>query len=333
MKVFLTGATGLAGAHTAIELLKHGYSLRMLVRNVAAAEQWFAKQGYENLDFVQGDMLDAACVEQAMQGCDAVIHAAAVIDLEAKNKQATEAKNLQGVENVIGAACKLGMKRIIYVSSITVIFSSEVTLLTEDREPTESQDPYTNSKVRCELRVRALQEQGYPVTISYPSAILGPDDPKLSQSNEGLMLLYRDFVPNTSSGMQIIDARDLAIAHRLMLEAPLESDLCQQRYIVGGHFLNWKQFAAVAQAAGGDKVSSIYLPAKLFRGLGLLFDLIRKVIPISYPISYEAAVMVTKMPECDSSKLVSKTGITFRPIEETFTDTLAWLKQAGHLTK
>lgn len=333
MKVFLTGATGLAGAHTAIELLKHGYSLRMLVRNVSAAEQWFADKGYENLDFVQGDMLDAACVEQAMQGCDAVIHAAAVIDLEAKNKLATQTKNLQGVENVVAGACKQGIKRIIYVSSVTVIFSSNIDRLDEDREPTVSQDPYTNSKVLCEQRVRTLQEQGYPVTISYPSAIFGPDDPKLSQSNEGLMLLYRDFVPNTSSGMQFVDARDLALAHRLLLESPLEEDRCQERYIIGGHFLNWKEFAAAIQAAGGDKVGTIFLPAKLFRGLGLLLDGIRKVIPINYPISYEAAVMVTKMPVCSSNKLIKKTGISFMPLEQTLTDTLAWLKKSGHLKK
>lgn len=331
MKVFLTGATGLVGAHTAIELLSHGYQVRMLVRKPALAEQWFAQQGFNNVDIVQGDMLNQSRVESAMQGCDAVIHAAAIIDLDTSAKQETIKKNLQGVENVINTACRLGIKKIIYVSSITAIFSSDSSILNENRPVSENQDPYTRSKVICEEHVRELQQQGQPVIITYPSGIFGPDDPKLSQSNEGLMLLYRDIVPITGSGMQFIDVRDVAKAHRLLLEADLDEDKTQERYVLGGHFLPWADFANALQAVGHKKIRRIYLPGALFRGLGRLLDIIRLLVPISYPISYESAVMVTKMPECSSARLQQKTGMEFIPYEETFADTLQWLYKEGYL--
>lgn len=331
MKVLVTGATGLVGAHSALELLKQGYQVRMLVRNPAVAQQWFSKQGMDEVELVKGDMLDAASVENAMQGCQAVIHAAAIIDLSAQNKEKTIQQNLQGVDNVIGIACRLGLEKIVYVSSITVIFGANQGELNEDFPITQNQDPYTQSKTLCEERVRELQQQGYPIIITYPSGIFGPDDPKLSQSNEGLMLLYRDFVPLTTSGMQIIDARDLAIAHRLLLEAPMHEDRSLERYVVGGHFLTWKEFAGVLRSVGRKKVKAIYLPGALFRGIGILLDTIRKVVPINYPVSHEATIMVTQMPRCSSARLLNKLDMRFRPIETTFKDTLDWLYQEKYL--
>lgn len=331
MNVFLTGATGLVGAHTALELLKNGHHVRMLVRNRGVAERWFAKYGLTDLDFIEGDMLDSAVVERGMQGCDTVVHAAAVIDLDARNKDATQSKNVQGVDNVIGQACRAGISKILYISSISAVFNAKLTELDENQPVSVNRDPYSRSKALCEQKVRDLQAQGYPIIITYPSGIFGPDDPKMSQSNEGLMLLFRDFIPHTSSGMQFIDVRDLAKANRLLLEVSLSEDKTQERYMFGGHFLTWREFSRSLQNLNIKKIRTIIVPGVVFRVLGFALDGLRKFVPINYPITYESALIVTQMPPCNSQKLLAKTGMQFTPAEQTLKDTIEWLYQEKHL--
>ena len=94
MKIFITGATGLIGANSALELLQAGHEVRLLVRNKTAAEQYFAQHGHQLDDFVVADMLDKAAVKQGMQGCDAVLHCAAIVDLDPRHAEKTIQTNL-----------------------------------------------------------------------------------------------------------------------------------------------------------------------------------------------------------------------------------------------
>jgi uncharacterized protein YbjT (DUF2867 family) len=68
MKIFVTGATGFVGSHTALELLDAGHELRMLVRNIDAAKEYFAQRGYELNDFVIADMCDKKVVLEGIEG-------------------------------------------------------------------------------------------------------------------------------------------------------------------------------------------------------------------------------------------------------------------------
>lgn len=94
MKVFVTGATGFVGAHSARALLDAGHELRLLVRNPDAAQRYFSRHGYAVNELVTGDIRDAATVSAAMQGCDAVLHAAAIVAMEPSRAQEMYENNL-----------------------------------------------------------------------------------------------------------------------------------------------------------------------------------------------------------------------------------------------
>ncbi len=331
MKVFITGATGLVGAHTALALLHANYSVRLLVRNKAAAKAYYLTHGFDLDDFVEADMLDREAVQEGMKGCDAVIHSAAIVDLDARHAQKTQQTNLQGIESVIGSACELGIEKIIYVSSMSIYYDFTQPLLHEQSPLADVQDAYSYSKKLCELRIRELQSQGHPIISTYPSAVFGPDDPKLAESNSALVEFYHSIMPITSSGMQFIDARDLGIAHRLLLEADMAADKTEERYILGGIFTSWKDLADMLDKAMPKKLLRVPIPGALFRGLGVLFDLARKLFPIAYPISKECTRIVTQLPPASSDKLFAKTGMSFRASQVTLNDTVEWLRKAGHI--
>ncbi|MGJ8686178.1 MAG: NAD-dependent epimerase/dehydratase family protein [Spongiibacteraceae bacterium] len=331
MRVFVTGATGLVGAHTALALLQAGHELRLLVRNRAAAERWFAAQGYQLDDFVVADMLDRDAVLTGMAGCHAVVHAAALVDLNIKNAEQTLTKNLAGVDNVVGGAHALGIKKILYVSSMAVLIDPRHEVLHEELELAEAKDAYARSKRMCEEKIRDWQEAGAPIITTYPSGVFGVEDPKLSESNMALLKFLTLLVPLTSSGFQFVDARDLGRVHTKLLELPLPSDRCKARYITAGHFLPWQEFAQLLDVATNKRLTKVPLPGAIFRMLGWLFDASRRFISIEFPISREAMMLVTQLPPADSSRLLAVVDNAYRPALETLVDTSRWLLASEHI--
>ena len=326
MKIFITGATGLIGAHTALELLNAGHEVRLLVRNAQAAKDYFLQHGHTVNDLVVSDMLDKDAVKESMKGCDAVVHIAAIVDLDARNAKKTKSTNLKSIDSVVVSACELGIKKILYISSMSVFYNFTLDGINEETPLADVKDAYSLSKKLCEVRIRELQEQGMPITTTYPSMVLGPDDPKLAESNSALIKFMTSIMPVTSSGAQFIDTRDIAIAHRLLLEADTSSNPCNERYIMGGNFISWAEFAQLLESAAGKKLLKLPLPGSVLRFLGVAFDVCRKAFPIAYPISAEAMKIVTQLPPASSEKLLAKTGMQFRPSKDTINETVTWMR-------
>ena len=327
-RVLVTGATGLAGSHTVRALLDAGHRVRALVRNPDKARRVF--KGQEGpLENVPGDINDITSVRNALSGCDAVIHCAAIVSINAPSPETLIETNVSGVHNVVGTAVEQGLERIIHVSSLATLFRGDGTTISESSEPQESKHAYGHSKTLAERYVRQLQAEGHPVKITYPSAIIGPDDPGLTESMVGIQTWIRDFVPLTTAGMQFIDARDLAIAHVRMVEA----EPGPGRYLVAGTFLPWLEIANVIEATTGRRPRTIRFPAPLLRGLGRLLDLIRYVIPVELPLSAEAAKYVTKWDPVPNSKALEAMGVRFRDVSESIGDAARWLREAGYLDR
>ena len=326
--VLVTGATGLVGSHTVRALLDAGHRVRALVRNPDKARRVF--KGQEGpLENVPGDINDITSVRNALSGCDAVIHCAAIVSINAPSPETLIETNVSGVRNVVGTAVEQGLERIVHVSSLATLFRGDGTPISESSEPQESKHAYARSKTLAEHYVRQLQAEGHPVKITYPSAIIGPNDPGLTESMAGIQAWIRDFVPLTTAGMQFIDARDLAIAHVRMVEA----EPGPGRYLVAGTFLTWLEVANVVEATTGKRPRTIRFPAPVLRGFGRLLDLIRYVMPVKLPLSAEAAKFITKWDPVPNSKALETMGVEFRDVSESIGDAARWLREAGYLDR
>lgn len=234
---------------------------------------------------------------------------------------------MAGVRNVIGGAIDEGLQRIVHVSSLATLFRGDGTTLSEDSEPQPSQHAYGQSKTAADRYVREQQAHGHPVKIVYPGAIVGPDDPGLSESMVALKAFVEDFLPLTSGGMQFVDARDVAKAHLRIVEA----EPGPARYLVSGTFLRWREIAAILADASGRRLRAWPVPPSVIRGIGQLLDAVRKVRPVEFPLSAEAAAYVTRWDPVPNSAALAEMGVSLRDISDTLRDAVHWLQREGYI--
>lgn len=327
MRVLVTGATGFVGSHAAAALAGRGHRVRCLVRDRGRLARALESRGVACDDVVVGDVTDAGTVSRALEGCDAVLHAAAVVALEARRADEVLGTNRRGVENVVGGAHARGIESIVYVSSQGALWSPGKAPITADSPLATARSAYARSKAESEEFVRDLQARGAPIRCVYPCAVLGPDDPGLSEGNHTLRVFLRDLMVVTSSGFSIVDARDLA----LVLAALVEADAARGRYVIGGHYLPWAELVALMDELTGRRVRRVRVPGPLLRALGRLGDLAKRIAPFDFPLTGEAMDFASQWPGAITSPEVEQLGIPWRDARATLRDAIRWMVEAGHL--
>jgi dihydroflavonol-4-reductase len=123
MRVLVTGGTGFVGSHTVAALVEGGHEVRLLVRarqRVAAALGPLGLQPAD-LETMVGDVTDAAAVDQAVRGCQAVVHAGSVYSFDSRDAGRIRQVNVRGTDLVLGVAHRAGLDPIVYVSSIVTL--------------------------------------------------------------------------------------------------------------------------------------------------------------------------------------------------------------------
>ena len=335
MKVLVTGATGFTGSHVVAALTKSGFSVRALVRNRAKLAQVMASHGCVPPDCIEGDIADPAAVEQALSGCDAVIHTAAFVSTSGKDREQVFRTNVEGTRLVMGQAAAMGLRRIIHVSSTAAIYTPGAKSLTGHEEPASSTTSYGQSKAEAERHVRQLQTQlsarrqsdsDPAVSIVYPSSIVGPLDPGLSEPHDGIRIFLQRTGVLTSSGLQIIDVRDIADAMVLLLNANQPAE----RLPLGGHFLPWGELIHQLEVLTGRRLRRLPVPGQLLRIVGRLVDVYSSVSGHATPINTEGMRYATQWIPTDSSA-AEALGLRFRPSEVTLRDALISLTASGQL--
>lgn len=325
MKVLVTGGSGFVGSHAVRELAAAGHELRVLARRPEKAERVLGALGAP-VEIVPGDVTDAASVAGALAGCEAVLHAAAAVEIGRGSDVA--AGNEAGNRNVLGLAVERGLDPIVYVSSVIALFPPRGPAFRVDDPVASLTTAYGRSKAEGERQARALQEQGAPVVIVYPAGVYGPHDPGPGVATRGLVDRLRWGWPITSGGNACVDVRDLA----RIFAAALAPGRGPRRYMAGGHFLRWAEEADLCERLTGRRVRRVPAPPALVRVAGHGVDLLRRLVPsFSYPLTHEAAVLLTGFVPCDSAGTLRELGVSFRPTAETLGDAIRWLVAAGHL--
>ena len=165
MAILVTGGSGYFGSLLLRRLAAH---TREPLRNfdlVAADDQ------HPDVEFVQGDIRDAAAIERACRGVTIVHHNVAQVPL-ARDRELFESVNVQGTENLLRAAVLAGVRKVVYTSSSAVFGAPRTNPVTEATPPAPA-EAYGRAKYEGELRCATYVEQGLDVTIVRPRTILG----------------------------------------------------------------------------------------------------------------------------------------------------------------
>jgi dihydroflavonol-4-reductase len=328
VKVLVTGGTGFTGSHTVRALVTAGHDVRLLVRDPRKVRSVFEPHGFVPADVVVGDMTDADAVKSALVDCDAVVHTAALVDLRRAAARLVEESNTRGVELIIGGAARRGLSSIVHVSSLGVFFVPGGPPLSPGLPVAPGTTAYARSKSQAELYVRRLQEQGASIRICYPAGILGPDDPGLSAVTNGLRSFLRDGAVLTSSGMQVVDVRDLAALHLKLLELSPGA----HRYAAAAKMLTWPEVVALLDELTGTRLRRIRVPGPLLRAAGSVGDAVKRVRDFDYPLTRDLMEFTTRWPGADTERTTRELGVGFREVADSFRDTVGWMYRAGHLS-
>lgn len=326
MRVLVTGGTGFVGFHTVRALHAAGHEPRLLVRSLDKMARIYEGHGLGDLDCVRGDITDPASVAKALADCDGVVHAAAMVSIHARDSERVLRNNLRGTQLVLGGAAEQGIPRMVQVSSTTALLRRGLGRIDDEAPLGVAASGYGRSKIECDRYVRSLQEEGAPIQTTYPGSVLGPDDPGRSEAIAGLqIMLDTRMVPATTSGFQLVDVRDLARAHVLLLERGGPPG----RYVMGGHFFTWREFAQLLAEVTGERFLQPTVPAFALRLAGRLADGLGRLVSIGLPVSLESATYMTEWARADDRAVLRDLGLRYRDPGSTLRDTIRWMRDAG----
>ena len=221
MKILVTGGAGKVGQWVVGELSKSdsgkpGHDVVVFDR-VPGPES-------PSVKYLIGDVQDLAQVFEAVVGCDAVIHLAAMKNPNVATTKLTFETNVVGTFNVHHAAFRLGVKRVVSTSSIAILgwsyserdFAPDY-LPIDENHPVKSQDVYGLSKEIGEDIARSYTRKGLETIVIRPSGVVTPDTLAQIKREGGRR-------PTKFQTYCYIDVRDLATAYRLAVERPMPKE-------------------------------------------------------------------------------------------------------------
>jgi dihydroflavonol-4-reductase len=324
MRVLVTGGNGHLGANIVRQLLARGDTVRVLVRKDSDL------RGLAGLDVEKaiGDVLDAASLEAAAEGCPVMIHTAAVYKMGVQDPALIVRPAVEGAKNAFAAAKKHGVQRIVYTSSIAAIGSRPgPEVLDETTWNTAYEDPYYEAKTESERAAHALsKETGIPMVVVCPAVIIGPHDWRTTPSTG----MIRDFLKGPiywDGGQSWVAVEDVAAVH----VAAIDRGTPGERYLASGYNLTIGDTCAYLRQLTG-KGASTRLPTWLLRGVAEGAELLAKVTGGKPAVSRTTvAEGVGRYQWYTNAKAQRDLGWTPLSQEETFARTIRWLVHRGEL--
>jgi nucleoside-diphosphate-sugar epimerase len=330
MIVLVTGGTGYVGSHAVAALTEAGHRVRILARSPGRVTAALGPLSVAEVETIRGDVTDAVAVEGALDGCEAVLHAASVFSLDPRQADEMRAVNVSGTDTVLGTAHRLGLDPIVHVSSeLALLPPATGQVLTPDSPVKQSTWPYSRSKANSELVARRYQDAGAPVVSVMPAAMWGPHDPHFG---EGVTLatniVKRRFPVVPPGGMHIADVRDVAAA----LVAVMTPGRGQRRYLIGGHYISMPDLVRTLADLSGRRIPFVTFPSWFLGAFGRTADLVQRRLRTQLPWTGEGIWVLNCAARCDDSKARTELGLEARPLRDTFADTVRWLVEVGHLS-
>ncbi len=314
--ILITGATGFLGAYLIRRLLREGYALRSTYRPNSVFD--LVGDLKDRITWVEADVENVFQLAEAMKGVDTVVHAAAMISFDPRDRKQLFRVNQTGTANVVNLALEHGVRRLIHISSVAALGRPKRDeSISESHRWQEIPAPtyYGRSKFQAEREIWRGQAEGLSVAALYPSVILGAG--RWTESTPQLFPLIDNgltFFPSGRTGF--VDARDVATAVVRVLERDVDGD----RFLLNAD--NWtyqRLFGEIAQRLDRPtpkrRVASWQLSL-----LGRLSDFRTRLFGGNPLISHQKAQAIRTKWKYDNHQSVEALKLTYRPLDTTIND-------------
>jgi dihydroflavonol-4-reductase len=324
--VFVTGGTGMVGAHLLYDLVSKGEKVRALKRSgssILRTEKIFAcyssdyQSLMQNIEWVEGDILEKERLQELLLGVDQIYHAAAIVSFDPRDRDTMIHNNCEGTANLVDLALSMQIPRFCHVSSIAAIGSPPEGMEANEDHPwrnTRDHSAYSESKYLSEMEVWRAILQGLDAVIVNPSVILGPGDWK-SGSSQLFDMVWKGLKFYTKGGTGFVDVRDVVTAMQRLMNNDVWESVKNKRYILNAENISFREIF--------DKISDCFhVKSPKFFASDILLELawrlsaLKSYITGTRPsITRETAGSANKLSYYDGSKICRTIGFEYNPVE------------------
>ncbi len=232
--ILVTGATGLVGAHILHELSKSNSNIKAMKRKSSSlfeVEHLFRKFNnsvlFNSIQWVDGDITDITTLNEVFKDVTEVYHVAGMVSFDDRDSKKLYSVNVKGTANMVNYALAYGIKRFLYISSISVIDAVNNEVITEKSEflKKKPHSKYACSKFDGEMEVWRGSQEGLEVIVANTGVVLGSGFKSQSSGqviNQSLKGYY------TSGGTGFVSAIDVAKCS----VALMKSESVNERFIL-----------------------------------------------------------------------------------------------------
>lgn len=319
LKIGITGATGHIGRVLCNELIQLGHEIGILV---------YQSKLDLNVPQFEGSITDKKAVNDFVKSFDYIIHLAADISVDNKNKKKMWETNVEGSRNIAEACLQHQIKRLVHFSSIAAIDQFPLNqAIDENRKlvtnSSKTATSYGKSKSAAEKIIRQYIDKGLDVVIVAPTSVLGPMDYKPSVLGQSLLDIYYNRIPAVVKGGQDwVDVRDIVKG----TIAALEKGRKGEKYLLGSEFYTIKELSLMIGKIFNRKTPTIALPYWIAR-LGVPFEEYKSK-KTGKPNGFtQEGLTALKYGNNNISheKASRELGYTPRRVKESLKETIDWL--------
>ena len=315
--VLVTGGTGFLGAYIIKELVDKRIPVRA-IRRKNILPSFIPASVFNQVEWVEGDLLDLVNLEESMEGVDTVIHSAAKVSFRQYERQEMFRINIQGTANVINLAIEKNIRHFIHVSSVAALGrKANATIITEDKkwEDNKINTNYAISKYQAEMEVWRGMGEGLQAVIVNPSTILGYGDWN-SSSCAIFKTAYAEFPWYTSGINGFVDVEDVAKAIVLLAE----KNISGERFILNGDNWSFKQLLTTIADGFGKKHPTKHA-TPILGSIAWRMEKLKKLFSGESPLlTRESARVAQSKTFFDNGKILKALpGFSFTPLQQTIT--------------
>ena len=318
MKTLVTGGTGVVGAAVVRHLAAAGREVRGLARSGESASI-LAGLGAAP---VSGDIGDPESLAKASIGCEVVYHIAGLVSFCPADPALLYEVNVEGTRNVVRAARRAGVRRLVYTSSVAALGEKPGTVGSEAVRGGRHLSHYGRSKYQAEQA--AFAEAGdMEVVAVNPSSVQGGG--RAAGSGGILLRAVNGELPvMVDTPISMVDVDDCARGHL----AAEQRGIPGQCYVLSGFTITTRQAVALMSDLTGREYEVRYIPARAMAALGTFANLIGRYVH-AIPLCGETVRTMRFGARYDGSRAVCELGLEYRTARETFTGVLEAFRAAG----
>jgi dihydroflavonol-4-reductase len=318
----VTGASGFLGWHVARLLSTRGDRVRALCRPASQIREL-------DVEPFPGDLREPDSLAKAVSGCDRLFHVAADYRLWSKNPQDFYQSNVEGTRNLLEAAERAGVERIVYTSTVGCIG------MPRDREGDENTavsiadmaGHYKRSKWLAEQVALEKARAGLPVVIVNPTAPVGDHDWKPTPTGKIIVDFLRGKLPAfVDTGLNLVDVRDIANGHLLAAE----KGRIGERYILGCENLTLEQILSRLAVITGRSAPKVKLPYAVAYAAGVVTTSWANLTGHPPAAPLEGVRMARKKMFVSHAKSSRELGFSPGPVGDALARAIEWFRANGY---